>query len=97
VKLILPLLSATKVLTPNGSEIPVDYRMIREGGRWLVYDVIIEGVSLTANYRAQFDRIIRTASVDELFRRMEAQVGGAQASPVSTPGSGPKPRGAGRE
>jgi phospholipid transport system substrate-binding protein len=70
----------TKVTTDKGTEIPVDYRMHREQGRWMVYDVSIEGVSMISNYRAQFDRIIRTGSVDDLIKRMEAQAAG-QASP----------------
>jgi phospholipid transport system substrate-binding protein len=86
----------TRVITPKGTDIPVEYRMLRDKGRWMVYDVIIEGVSLVANYRAQFDRIIRTASVDELLRRMESQVAG-QASVGPAASTGPKPRGAGRE
>jgi phospholipid transport system substrate-binding protein len=69
----------TRVTTDKGTEIPVDYRMHRDQGRWMVYDVVIEGVSLVSNYRAQFDRIIRTASVNDLMKRMEAQVAG-QAS-----------------
>jgi phospholipid transport system substrate-binding protein len=81
----------TRVITPRGTELPVDYRMHRAQGRWQVYDVIIEGVSLVSNYRSQFDRIVRTASVDELLKRMEAQVAG-QASPRGEP----KPRGAAR-
>lgn len=83
---------ATRVVTDRGSEIPVEYRMAQLQGRWVVYDVVIEGVSLVSNYRSQFDRIIRTGSVSELMRRMEAQVSG-QASP----GGERKPRGAGRE
>jgi phospholipid transport system substrate-binding protein len=86
----------TRVVTPKGTDIPVEYRMLRSNGRWQVYDVIIEGVSLVSNYRAQFDRIIRTASVDELLRRMESQAGG-QASIGPAPGSERKPRGAGRD
>ena len=70
----------TKVVTEKGTEIPVDYRMVRQGDRWVVYDVNIEGVSLVSNYRSQFDRIIRTASVAELMKRLEAQAAG-QASP----------------
>jgi phospholipid transport system substrate-binding protein len=63
----------TRVVTEKGTDMPVEYRMRQEGGRWLVYDVVIDGVSLVSNYRAQFDRIIRTGSVNELLRRMEAQ------------------------
>jgi phospholipid transport system substrate-binding protein len=77
----------TRVITDKGTDIPVEYRMHREQGRWMVYDVIIEGVSLVSNYRAQFDRIIRTASVAELMKRLEAQVAG-QAS-----GGSREPRG----
>src|SRR5438552_8949504 len=51
----------TRIVTPQG-EIPVDYRMLRRRDRWVVYDVLIEGVSLVANYRAQFNKIIQTSS-----------------------------------
>jgi phospholipid transport system substrate-binding protein len=62
----------TKFITKQGTEIPVDYRLLRRGDRWLVYDVFVEGVSLVLNYRTQFDRILRTASYTELVRRMRA-------------------------
>jgi phospholipid transport system substrate-binding protein len=61
----------TKVLNPDGRELPVDYRMRRVGGRWLVYDVLIQGVSLVSNYRAQFDQIIRTSSYEQLVERLK--------------------------
>ena len=63
----------TKLLTKGGSEIPIEYRMHRKGDRWLVYDVIIEGVSLIANYRTQFNKIIQTASYQELVKKMKAK------------------------
>jgi phospholipid transport system substrate-binding protein len=62
----------TKFVTKQGTEIPIDYRLYRKGDRWLVYDVLVEGVSLVANYRTQFDRILRTSGYDELVRRMKA-------------------------
>ncbi len=37
-----------------------------KGDRWQIYDVLIENVSLVASYRAQFDRVIRTSSYEEL-------------------------------
>ena len=61
---------ATTLLTRNGSELPVDYSMVRRGDRWAVRDVVIDGVSLVANYRAQFNRILRTASWTDLLARM---------------------------
>ena len=63
---------STKIVTKNGTEVPVDYRMIRRGPeRWLVYDVNIEGVSLVANYRTQFNKIIQTSSYNELVNKLK--------------------------
>ncbi len=64
----------TRVSTRNGTEVPIDYRMLRRGERWMVYDVVIEGVSLVANYRSQFDRIIRSASYAEFVKRLRARI-----------------------
>lgn len=61
----------TRIITKQGTEIPIDYRMLLKGGRWRVYDVLIEGVSLVANYRTQFNKIIRTTSYQELVKRMK--------------------------
>jgi phospholipid transport system substrate-binding protein len=63
----------TRLLTKGGSDIPIEYRMHRKGERWLVYDVVIEGVSLVANYRTQFNKIIQTTSYRELVRKMKTK------------------------
>ncbi len=73
----------TKINTRQGSEIPVEYRMHRTGDRWLAYDVAIEGVSLVANYRAQFNRVIRTSSFEGLLNRLRARQDGPAASPAA--------------
>jgi phospholipid transport system substrate-binding protein len=65
----------TKIITKNGTEVPVDYRMLKRGERWLVFDVNIEGVSLINNYRTQFNKIIQTSSYAELIKRMKAKQG----------------------
>jgi phospholipid transport system substrate-binding protein len=59
-----------KVTTKQGTEVPVEARMHKKGERWLIYDVNIEGISLVGNYRAQFDRIIRTSSYGDLVKRL---------------------------
>jgi phospholipid transport system substrate-binding protein len=61
-----------------GIEVPVESRLLRVGDRWHVYDVLIENVSLVATYRAQFDRVIRAASYEDLLRRLEAQAAPAR-------------------
>ena len=60
-----------KVLTKKGREVPADTKMVRRAERWLVYDVLVENIGLIANYRAQFDHIIRTSSYQELVRRLQ--------------------------
>ena len=63
----------TKLITKQGTEIPIDYRMLRRGDKWLVYDVVIEGVSLISNYRTQFNKIITTSSFQELVKKMKTK------------------------
>jgi len=63
----------TVIATKKSSDIPVDYRMHRKDGRWLVYDVIIEGVSLVSNYRTQFNKVVQTESYDALVQRLRAK------------------------
>jgi phospholipid transport system substrate-binding protein len=70
---------ATRFTTKQGTEVPIDYRMHTRDGRWLVYDVVIEGVSLVSNYRTQFNSIIRTSSYDELVRKMRSRASELQA------------------
>lgn len=61
---------STRIITKNGTEVPVDYRMIKRADRWLVFDVSIEGVSLVSNYRTQFNKIIQTTSYTELISKL---------------------------
>lgn len=63
----------TRIVTKSGTEIPVEYRMYRRGERWLTYDVNIEGISLVANYRAQFHKIIQTSSHAGLVEKLRAK------------------------
>ena len=63
----------TKIVTKQGTEIPVDYRMLGRGGRWLAYDVLVEGVSLVGNYRTQFYRVIQKQSYPELVKTLKAK------------------------
>lgn len=63
-----------KVITKQGTEVPVEARMInRSGNRWQIYDIVIENISLIGNYRSQFDRIIRASSYGELAKRLRTQ------------------------
>src|SRR4030095_4396529 len=63
----------TRLVTRQDTEIPIDYRMHARGDKWLVYDVLIEGVSLISNYRTQFNKIITTSSYQELVKKMKSK------------------------
>src|SRR5262245_44193834 len=61
----------TTLLGRNGADLPVDYRLVRRGDRWKIQDVVIEDVSLIANYRAQFSRILRDYPYTGLIAKMK--------------------------
>ncbi|MBI2351447.1 MAG: ABC transporter substrate-binding protein, partial [Deltaproteobacteria bacterium] len=61
----------TKVVTRKEEEFSVNYKLHLVDGGWKVYDVVVENISLVNNYRSQFNRIITTASYEELIRRMK--------------------------
>jgi phospholipid transport system substrate-binding protein len=63
----------TKLITKANTEIPIDYRMQKEGDRWRAYDVVIEGVSLVSNYRTQFNKIIQQSGYGELVNKLKAK------------------------
>jgi phospholipid transport system substrate-binding protein len=64
----------TRLVTKAGTEVPVDYRMHRVGeDRWLAYDVAVEGVSMVADYRAQFNKIIQTSGYKSLVSKLAAK------------------------
>ena len=63
----------TRIVTKQGTEIPVDYRMFIKGERWRAYDVNIEGVSLVANYRTQFNAIVQRTGYPDLVAKLKAK------------------------
>lgn len=70
---------STEVRNPGGSTIRIDYRLYSAGGRWKVYDVVVDNVSLVANYRGTFANLIRSDGIDGLVARLdEMNVAGSQ-------------------
>lgn len=61
----------SKVLTAKRDEFTLDYRLINQNGTWLVYDIVIEGVSLVSNYRTQFNKIINSDGYPELVKKLK--------------------------
>jgi phospholipid transport system substrate-binding protein len=59
----------TRVTAPNGDKpYAVAYRLINLPGGWRIYDVLIEGVSFVANYRAQFDDLVRRGGAEQSLK-----------------------------
>lgn len=63
----------TQVTTGKGDHLPMDYSLHNLDGQWMVYDVVIDKVSMVNNYRSQFERIIAKSSVQDLLRKMKQQ------------------------
>jgi pimeloyl-ACP methyl ester carboxylesterase len=60
----------SRITTERRIEISIDYRLRDTGTRWVVYDVVLDGVSLVSNYRSQFNSIIRTSSFADLLTKL---------------------------
>ena len=65
-----------KIVTKKDTEILVKYKLKKKGGKWLVYDISIEGVSLVNNYRKQFNSIITRSSYKDLIKKLRRKVEG---------------------
>jgi len=65
----------TNVVTQRNQQVPIEYRLQKADGRWLIYDVLVEGISLVNNYRSQFNRIITSSSYKDLVQKMKAREG----------------------
>lgn len=63
----------TEVVRKNDS-LGVDYKLLRKGDDWQIYDFVIEGVSMVRNYRSQFSKIIRKDSFAKLMKQMSEKV-----------------------
>src|ERR1700687_2610672 len=63
----------SRIVTNRLVEVPIDYRLRRRDSRWVVYDVVLDGVSLVSNYRSQFNTIIRTSSFADLMAKLRTK------------------------
>lgn len=61
---------ATRVSSKKYPEFDIEYRLIKKNEDWKIYDIVIEGVSLTANYRSQFNIFLRNRTFDELLKAL---------------------------
>ena len=64
----------TRVVGGEGAPIKIGYKLHLTGREWMVYDAVIDDVSVIGNYRTQFARILRTASLEELLQNLRTKV-----------------------
>ena len=55
-------------------EIPVELRMKKSNGTWKVYDLTALGINAVANYRAQFDGILKKQTPEEVIEALKEKV-----------------------
>jgi len=63
------------VLLDDGSKVAVDYDLVKRESGWLVFNVVVEGVSYVRNYRAELDSEISGSSLDAVIERLEKEAG----------------------
>ncbi len=63
------------VTLDDGSKVAVDYELVKRKSGWLVFNVVIEGVSYVRNFRAELDSEIRASSLDAVIARLESEAG----------------------
>jgi len=64
----------TTIVLNEAQPISVNYRLKQTDSGWKVYDVLIDGISLVANYRNQFNRVINSKGYDGLVEQIKMKV-----------------------
>jgi phospholipid transport system substrate-binding protein len=62
-----------RVLQPGAQPVPIDYAMEKTAAGWKVYDVMVGGVSLVANYRTEFAAVVRNSGIDGLIKELQTK------------------------
>jgi phospholipid transport system substrate-binding protein len=62
-----------RVLQPGTQAVTIDYSMEKTGSGWKVYDVMVGGVSLVANYRTEFGNTVRASGIDGLIKDLQTK------------------------
>jgi phospholipid transport system substrate-binding protein len=69
-----PRAEVETLIVTDSADIPISYKLVDRQGQWLVYDVIVEKVSLVRNYRGTYTEIARKEGMDSLFEQMRNKI-----------------------
>jgi phospholipid transport system substrate-binding protein len=64
----------SRLIDKNNQTYSVVYRLHRADGKWRIYDVVAENISLVNNYRSQFNRLLSKSSFEDLLATMNAKL-----------------------
>lgn len=59
----------------DGSKVAVDYELVQRESGWMLFNVVIEGVSYVRNFRTELDSEIRASSLTDVIERLELEAG----------------------
>jgi phospholipid transport system substrate-binding protein len=62
-----------RVMQAGAQPVPIDYSMEKTAAGWKVYDVMVGGVSLVANYRTEFNNVVRESGIDGLIKNLNTK------------------------
>ena len=69
---------STVVLQDSKNPIAVNYLMRNNSGEWKIYDITIDAISVIANYRNQFNRVLNSGGYDKLIEIIRQKIQGLQ-------------------
>jgi phospholipid transport system substrate-binding protein len=66
----------TLVRMDDGTEVPVNYGLVKRDDGWKMFDVTIEGISYVRNFRTELNAEIQSTSLDAVIERLESEESG---------------------
>jgi len=63
----------TNIVQAGKDPVAVNYRLLSENGQWKIYDVTVEAISIIANYRNQFNRVINNQGYPKLIADLKSK------------------------
>ena len=72
-----------RVIQSGAQPVPIDYSMEKTASGWKVYDVMVGGVSLVANYRTEFNTTVRDSGIEGLIKNLQAKNRSLDAAPAA--------------
>lgn len=63
----------SSILRKDGPSIQMQYRLVNEGGQWMIYDFSVDGISIVQNYHSQFAGTLRQGGMEKLVAQIRAR------------------------